>query len=157
MLTQLVVVFGGGVWAVTPLMDATNKNEMMWPIGLQDADPGAQYCCDSTQWVKHTRAWWPQEAVAGCDVCLSHIQTQTLDSLLQPTKITQHTRRRMGAMNTRSGPKKSADREMSVTWRGEGEEGAALPPAARRFGLQHPHPRTTTPRPEKHQERKGFK
>ncbi len=121
----------------------------------EDAEPSAQYCC-SLLWFhtveeRHTCAWWPQEAVVSCDIH-SHTRGQTHTCLTSPADRNITTHMAQNGCNEYTQRAESAHRRSrmrSITWRGEGEEGAALPPAAWRFDLQLPHPRTTTPRPKK--------
>ena len=83
----------------------------------------------------HNCEKWPEEAVVSSDI---------------HTHVSGHSWHKNGCTQWAQSAHKGS-RIRYITWRGEGEEGAALPPAAWRFGLQHPHLRTTTSRPKNHQ------
>lgn len=119
-------------------------------LRMQDAVLStAVVCCDSTQWTRHTHMCMVASGSSCAHKTYTDTQTRTHTCLTPP--VEKNVRTHNGCKRTHATAKSAngRGRMTRVTCRGEGEEGAALPPAAGRLGLQHPHPCVTTPRPKK--------
>lgn len=119
-------------------------------LRMQDAVLStAVVCCDSTQWTRHTHI----HVHGGLrkQLCSQNIHRHTNAHTHTHLSHASSGEKHNGCKRTHTTAKSAngRGRMTRITCREEGEEGAALPPAAGRLGLQHPHPCITTPRPKK--------